>query len=266
MGYWLKLYTDILDDEKVICNLSDTGQLGMFFIFLVAKKLDSANVGSKSTISFHSRKPADFWDKALPELQRAGIVIEQDGSFIVVNFDKRQEKIESTERSRQSRKKANADTFCNDNATQVQRDCNDIDVNRYGEKSKSKSKRRDREEIEVEKECEIAPNFYSEFSQIIAIPLMGGKELDYLADLQAEHGDEKVLEIAKWLKNKDPSNNSMWKALRAIDTAAKNWKDIQKTNGKLFEEWINGDKRNGGKASGEIEQASPAVQADTGNA
>ena len=75
-------------------------------------------------------------------------------------------------------------------------------------------------------------NFYVEFQANIGIPLMGGKDTDYLADLQKEHGDAKILEIATWLKARDPDINSVWKALRAIDTAARNWSNGKK-NGKV---------------------------------
>lgn len=66
-------------------------------------------------------------------------------------------------------------------------------------------------------------NFYSKFSQKIGIPLDGGKNLDYLKTLVEDYGEEKVLEITGWFKKKDPSCNTLWKALRAIDTAAQGW-------------------------------------------
>jgi hypothetical protein len=72
---------------------------------------------------------------------------------------------------------------------------------------------------------ESCQNFYTLFSQSLQIPLMGGKELEYLKSLQKQHGDDKLLKIATWLKERDPEINSMWKALRAIDTAAENWTD-----------------------------------------
>jgi len=75
-------------------------------------------------------------------------------------------------------------------------------------------------------------NFYSEFSQTLQIPLMGGKDLEYLQDLQRQHDDAKLLKIATWLKERDPTINSMWKALRAIDTAAENWTDTPPKNKK----------------------------------
>lgn len=76
---------------------------------------------------------------------------------------------------------------------------------------------------------ESCQNFYSEFSQTLQIPLMGGKELEYLKDLQQQHSDDKLLKIAAWLKERDPDINSMFKALRAIDTAAEKWTDAPPT-------------------------------------
>ena len=76
---------------------------------------------------------------------------------------------------------------------------------------------------------ESCQNFFTEFSQTLQIPLMGGKELEYLKDLQEQHGDDKLLKIAAWLKERDPDINSMFKALRAIDTAAEKWTDAPPT-------------------------------------
>lgn len=84
----------------------------------------------------------------------------------------------------------------------------------------------------VNDNCKNHANFYIEFQANIGIPLMGGKDIDYLADLQKDHGDAKILEIATWLKARDPAITSMWKALRAIDTAARNWSNGKK-NGKV---------------------------------
>ena len=150
MGYWMKLYTDILDDEKVMCDLSDTGQLGMFFIFLVAKKLDNPVVGTIQSICFQTRKPTEFWNKALPELVSTGILLEKNGTYTVKNFEKRQIPIDPTERSRQSRKNKN-------NATQMQRNCNVSDDLRHGEKRREEKER----EVEVEN---TTPSAFSDLS------------------------------------------------------------------------------------------------------
>lgn len=116
---------------------------------------------------------------------------------------------------------------------------------------------------EGEENASQTPNFYSDFQNTLSIPLTNQKEIDYLGDLVSEHGEEKVLEIAGWLKNKDPGINSMWKALRSIDTASKSWNDIQKSNEKVFEEWLkNGNQRSDDEANAEIEQATPAIQTD----
>lgn len=123
MGYWLKLYTEILDDPKVMMDMSDTGQNGMFFIFLIAKKIDNPCVGTIRDLIFHSRKSKEFWQNALVELIETGIVSESNGIYTVVNFEKRQEPIDGTERSKRSRQKTNAESMrsCNDSATNTQR-------------------------------------------------------------------------------------------------------------------------------------------------
>ena len=84
----------------------------------------------------------------------------------------------------------------------------------------------------VNDNCKNHANFYLEFQEKIGIPLMGGKDIDYVDELLKENAPEKLLEITTWLKARDPAINSMWKALRAIDTAARNWSN-SKNNGKV---------------------------------
>ena len=165
MGYWMKLYTDILDDEKVICNLSDTAQLGMFFVFLVAKKYDSAEVGNIQSLAFRSRKPVEFWEKTLPELIKEKIVADKDGIYSVTNYDKRQAKIDSAERSRQSRASANA---------YMQRQCNaDVTKMQHNSEKRHGEKRREEKEKETEKIDRVAlfDPLLNHFSQYSAIPM-----------------------------------------------------------------------------------------------
>ena len=121
MGYWLKLYTDILDDKKVMRDMTDVGQLGMFFIFLAAKKGDCATVGTIDDLIFTTRKPEQFWKEALPDLIKAGIVTNGDGVYHVVNFDERQAAIEPSKRTSENRAKNNSNAFqnsCNEPVTE----------------------------------------------------------------------------------------------------------------------------------------------------
>jgi hypothetical protein len=114
MGYWLKLYTDILDDPKYF-RLSDNAKVGMYELFLLAKKIEKGeatgelpNIGD---IAFYTRREISFWEKVLPELEEAGIVDQQEDSLIIRKFSERQASIPADERMRQYRKRKNDDTF-----------------------------------------------------------------------------------------------------------------------------------------------------------
>ncbi len=145
--------------KKVMCGLSDAGQLGIFFVFLVAKKLDSPTVGSMQSISFHSRKPVIFGIRLCQKLVTSGILIKENVNYIVKNFEKRQEPVDATERSRQSRKNKN-------DATQMQRKCNDVATIRHGEKEEEKEIETETEtEIETEKEED--PSFSPHFLKFL---------------------------------------------------------------------------------------------------
>jgi len=101
-------------------------------------------------------------------------------------------------------------------------------------------------------------SFFSKF-QSIAGPLMGNKQVDQIKDLLLENGDEKILEIARWLVE-DKGETSMNKIIAAIRTAAPEWKSGN-NNESVFEEWLkNGNKTNSNAADAAIEQTSPAVQ------
>lgn len=147
MGYWAKLYTDILEDKKVIRDMTDVGQLGMFFAILVAKKNDSEFIGTVDDLVFESRKTQEFWNKALSEMETVKIVDQKDGIFRLINWEKRQATIDGSERTRQSRAKKNAQqvdsVVCNEDVTQI---VNALPI-RYGEKEIEKE-----EELEIEKE------------------------------------------------------------------------------------------------------------------
>ena len=140
MGYWLKLYTDILDDQKYF-RLSDNARLGMYEIFLVAKKIETDEITGElpdiEGIAFHTRRDEEWWNEVMPELIKSDIVEMKEDLPKVKNFYERQRPIPPAERTRQSRKRNNDNSFT---------DSNDVVTIRNGEKS--------REELDVEKEIE----------------------------------------------------------------------------------------------------------------
>ncbi len=120
MGYWIKVYTDILDDPKYY-KLSEKAKLGMYELMLVAKKLENGKLTGElpsiEDIAFYTRKPVEEWEAILPELQAIGFVENTDEHLVIKNYVKRQSFIPSTERSRQYRKKRN-DSYMFANAPQ----------------------------------------------------------------------------------------------------------------------------------------------------
>jgi len=106
MGYWLKSYTDILDDPKYF-RLSTNAQLAMHECFLIAKKLEGVEMTGLlpglEEIAFHSRKPIEFWTDTMKELIDIGIVIENQPGYLIKNYVKRQKPISSTIRAKMSK-------------------------------------------------------------------------------------------------------------------------------------------------------------------
>jgi len=151
MGYWLKLYTDILDDPKYF-KLSDNARLGMYEIFLVAKKIEggelTGNLPSINDIAFHTRRNTKWWTKVIAELTKAGVINNTNGDNPKIRkYAERQRRIPDAERMKQYRKRKNAEDKQdgNEDVTKL----NDNATNRNGDKSKSTDIDKKREEKEL---------------------------------------------------------------------------------------------------------------------
>ena len=152
MGYWLKLYTDILDDPKYF-KLSDSAKLGMYEIYLVGKKVENGEttgqLPSLDEIAFYTRKSIEWWQPVIQELINLKIISEDGG--VIKNFIKRQEAIPDSERSKQYRARCNASVMNGD--TELSREL----TFRDGEKNKNKN---------TEVEVDVNPGAGSRFSSI----------------------------------------------------------------------------------------------------
>ena len=150
MGYWLKLYTDILDDPKYF-KLSKEARLGMYELLLVAKKIENGELTGQlpcvEDIAFYTRRSVEEWQKILPELVNIGMVSD-DEIPVIKNYIKRQDAIPPDERMKQHRKKRN-DSVMSDK-TQMQRNYNGIETNRNGETDKKQIRKETEEDVEVE--------------------------------------------------------------------------------------------------------------------
>jgi DNA-binding transcriptional regulator YhcF (GntR family) len=151
---WIKLYHDILNDPKM-GRLSDSAFRRCIQLFLLAGENPDRDGRLPSiadmawTLRVSDEQMAADW----AELEKAGIVALVDGEPLVVNFEKRQQALSGTERSRESRKRAaqavgtqplpekqpaatelqrlhdasetTLEPDCNDDATAVTVECND---------------------------------------------------------------------------------------------------------------------------------------------
>jgi hypothetical protein len=161
MGYWLKSYTDILDDPKYH-RMSERGQLAMHEIFLIAKMIEADELTGLlpciEDIAFYSRKPIDYWEEAMPELLKSGIVIEKGNEFIIVNYVKRQQAISDDERSKQYRKRKNDQRMSDD--TNLLQDNHDSETLRDGDKIREDKIREDKStELSTKNPAETDPSY-----------------------------------------------------------------------------------------------------------
>jgi hypothetical protein len=106
MGYWLKSYTDILDDPKYH-RMPERAQLAMHEIFLVAKMIETDEltglVPCVEDIAFYSRKSIEYWNEVIPELLKSKIINKNGDGYLIVNYVKRQQAIPPTIRAKKSK-------------------------------------------------------------------------------------------------------------------------------------------------------------------
>jgi len=149
MGYWLKSYTDILDDPKYH-RMPERAQLAMHEIFLVAKMVETDELTGLlpciEDIAFYSRKPIEYWNDAIPELLKSEIIEKNRDGFLIVNYIKRQQAIPVDERMKQYRKRKNDQAMePNDRETDEQQESYEDVTLCNGERENT-----DREQIQIE--------------------------------------------------------------------------------------------------------------------
>lgn len=143
MGYWLKSYTDILEDMKYH-QMSERAQLAMHEIFLVCKMVENGEITGQlpnvEIIAWVSRKPVEYWACAIPELIKSGIIAENENGYLIVNYVKRQEAIPDKTRQKQYRKRVNNGLMEgeNDTETEALRDRHEYVTNRNGETDRNR--------------------------------------------------------------------------------------------------------------------------------
>ena len=97
-GYWLKLYTEILDDPKYY-RLSDNAKLGMYELMLVAKKTgQDGHLPSVDDIEFYTRRSAEWWNAVIDELKRIEFIVANDTGDKIRKFEDRQRALTNNEK------------------------------------------------------------------------------------------------------------------------------------------------------------------------
>ena len=103
-GYWLKLYTEILDDPKYY-RLSDNAKLGMYELMLVAKKIDSGGyLPSIQELNFYTRKQDGWWQPIINELVKIEFLVEDElDTYKIRKFEDRQASTIGADRAKYAR-------------------------------------------------------------------------------------------------------------------------------------------------------------------
>jgi hypothetical protein len=99
--YWLKLYTEILDDPKMALLPHKTWRR-VIEMFLISK--DTSNDGylpDIDTIAWRLRISKREMEKDMQSLLETGIIMQQEGRYYIKNFVKRQSPSTNAERQRQ---------------------------------------------------------------------------------------------------------------------------------------------------------------------
>ncbi|GIV86593.1 MAG: hypothetical protein KatS3mg054_0622 [Chloroflexus sp.] len=125
--YWVKLYTEILDDPKM-GTLTDRQWRRVIELFLLAGKLCADKSGilpETKQLAWMLRMPADELDKDLNELTSTGIIQKIETGWLVVNFKKRQEKSDVNERVRRYRSRQQRNEYYGGYETQSQNNVTD---------------------------------------------------------------------------------------------------------------------------------------------
>ena len=105
MSYWLKLYTEILDDKKV-AKLNDCHFRIFVMCLLYAKELDQdGQLPPAEDIAWRTRRSKEQITSALLAMEKVEIVKKTEHGWHIVNFAKRQAISESAERVRRFRER-----------------------------------------------------------------------------------------------------------------------------------------------------------------
>ena len=243
MGYWLKLYTDILGDYKYH-KLSEKAKLGIYELMLVVKENESDKLTGIlppiEEIAFCTRRDESEWEEIIKELEGIDFIATDGDNRIIKNYVKRQSKIPDTIRSKENRKRKNKPEEQPDNESK--QSCHKPVTSRDGDREIDTDRLQITDKhTEREKKDATFSTFISEFITAVRVQFTNNDQSETVKDLVEDYGQDIVLQAATWYGNKNPRN--MGHALKSIETAlSKGWdlgKKTPLTPSQILEQMIN---------------------------
>ena len=142
-GYWLKLYTEIIEDPKYH-RLSDQAKLGMIELMVLAKKYDKdGDLPCLDDICFHTRREKEWWIPVIEELQGITYLVVNGSCERIRKFAERQAPVDATERQRMYRDKLQKHEYSvNNPVTEVSRNVTESRVDTDTERERDTDKSR----------------------------------------------------------------------------------------------------------------------------
>ena len=110
-GYWLKLYTEILEDPKYN-RMSDNTKIGMYELLLVAKRFgDDGSLPPIEDVAFYTRRTVEWWQVVYDELRSIEFLVSNGHDVIIRKFSERQAAISDAQRHVEYRKRKHSKEF-----------------------------------------------------------------------------------------------------------------------------------------------------------
>ena len=219
---WIKLYLDILDDDK-LGLLPEYIKWRAVVLFLVAgENGDDGLLPPVARLAWRLRLDEVKIAETLSALTQVGVVHETPEGWVVTNFSKRQERAEGAERTRQYRERLrNSD----EDVTKRHEKCDDDVSLTLNLNSSSLS---DSDSLNIyappEKENLLHSPLEAEFIAHFG-GFNGKRERERWKTLSEAIGFPRLQEIADWAEKREIHMTNRGALLDSLETAAKKWID-----------------------------------------
>jgi hypothetical protein len=224
--YWIKLYLEILNDPKM-GQLPDWLWRRAIELFLLAG--ENGNDGLLQPVSDLAwrLRPCSVEQVAqsLDSLSKVGVVHETPDGWVVTNFAKRQEAVDSTERVRQFRKRER-----NVIETKRSKECNENETNKKNESVSISSS----SSVSLSEEGGMGGETIDNFFTDSFGSFNGDRERKRWRILFEAIGKDRAKQIAAWAEKKEIHMTNRGALLDSLETAAKKWTGDGKKNNRKY--------------------------------